>query len=744
MAPLTALLFIFTGAGLWCIVRESPELGLEARVIKRTFHLLWLGRAFAAAVFLLGTLHLSSLAFHWNLGMDHLGFMEATSVIPPARSAPATMADFVLLSVGMFLASTPRFPRLFQFIVFLGSLVAWLGLSRYVYGGDPLLPYSMMAPHTAVTFLILSGGILNCRPNFGLVALLSSDSAGGEVARRLVPSALGVPLILGWLRLIGERSGWYGTEAGTALLVLGNILVFGGLIWGSAAGLHRTDIARKEAEQILRRQASLFDQSYDAVIVWEWKGSIIFWNRAAERMYGFSRGEAVGSICRNLLQTSAQNGMESLLQSLEEHRFWEGEIQHKKKNGKRILVETRMVLFDEGERTYVLETIREIGEKRLLEAQLRQSQKMEGIGRLAGGVAHDFNNMLGVILGCAELLQESSDLQSVRSRSEEIRTAAERAANLTRQLLAFSRKQILEPKTIDLNLLLSDMSKMLVRLVGEDVEVRTLLQSDVWKVLLDPGQVEQILMNLAVNAREAMPKGGKLTFETQNVDFDDTYTQMHVSIAPGPYVMICVTDSGIGMDAETQSRVFEPFFTTKASGTGLGLATVYGAVKQSGGFIWLYSEPGKGTTFKIYFPRVECPAESAAPEKTEAHVPQGSETILLVEDFESLRDVTREFLRMAGYTVIAAGSGSEALRLGEQHHGAIQLLLTDVVMPHMSGTELAIKFKQCHPEARVLFMSGYTAGAIVHHGVLDDGVALLPKPFTRSVLTQKVRDFLKA
>jgi signal transduction histidine kinase len=378
------------------------------------------------------------------------------------------------------------------------------------------------------------------------------------------------------------------------------------------------------------------------------------------------------------------------------------------------------------------------------EEQLRQSQKMEAVGRLAGGVAHDFNNLLGVILGCAELLAESTDWSQVQKRAEEIRKAGQRAAELTRQLLAFSRKQMIEPKVIDLNVKISEMTDMLKRLVGEDIEIRTSLPADIGRVRADPSQIGQILMNLVVNAREAMPNGGNITIETQNVDLEEEYAGSHTSVLSGRYVMIAVSDSGIGMDAETSARIFEPFFTTKPSGTGLGLATVYGAVKQSGGNIWVYSEPGKGTTFKIYFPRVDGSVDSAGATERNAATSKGNETILLVEDSDSLREVTKEFLKIAGYNVVEARDGKDALRVARILEERIHLLLTDVVMPGMSGRELADEIQQMHPETRILFMSGYTSNVIVRRGVLDEELNLLTKPFTRSGLTQKVREMLNS
>lgn len=501
---------------------------------------------------------------------------------------------------------------------------------------------------------------------------------------------------------------------------------------------------RRLSEDKLRLQASLIEQAYDAVFVWQREGAIHFWNRAAERIYGYSKAEAIGRVSHQLLQTSTEGGIEGVLESLAQTGKWEGELHHTRRDGRRIIVESRMIQISEAGRAQILETNRDVTEQRLLEDQLRQAVKMEAIGRLAGGVAHDFNNLLGVILGSAELLATSKDWEAVRTRAGEIESAAKRAANLTRQLLAFSRKQVLEPKILDLNARIREMADMLGRIVGEDVRFSFQLSPDAGRAKLDPSQVEQILLNLVVNARDAMPNGGAIVVETENASLDETYCKSHSNVTPGRYVMLAVSDSGVGMDAHTQAHIFEPFFTTKASGTGLGLATVYGAVKQSGGHIWLYSELGKGTTFKIYFPLVEEEASEfeqppAAPARSSC-----SETVLLVEDSESLREITKQFLQLAGYVVADSCNAAEALRFAREHPQPIHLLLTDVVMPGMNGRELAGQFQQLHPETRVLYMSGYTANAIHHHGVLDEGIALLPKPFTRASLTEKVRELLDA
>ncbi|MFN8669997.1 MAG: PAS domain S-box protein [Gemmatimonadaceae bacterium] len=381
---------------------------------------------------------------------------------------------------------------------------------------------------------------------------------------------------------------------------------------------------------------------------------------------------------------------------------------------------------------------------RRTEEKFRQSQKMEAVGRLAGGVAHDFNNILTAILGNGEYLAQKLRNDPLLADVEEIIAAGKRAATLTRQLLAFSRKQVLEPRTLNVNTVIAGMHAMLGRLLGEDIELKLLLHSAPHLCFVDPGQVEQILLNLVVNARDAMPDGGRLTIETTNVNLDETYVIHHPDATAGPHLMISVSDSGSGMSREIQSHLFEPFFTTKPAGkgTGLGLSTVYGIVKQSGGTIWVYSEPGQGTTFKIYLPRAESPEETPAPPRPAMAHRGGRETILLSEDDPQVRTIVSAMLRRAGYHVIEASNGGEALLICEQHGGAIQLLLTDVVMPKMNGKQLADRLRTLRPELKVLFMSGYTENVVVHHGVVDSGIDFLQKPITAESLLPKVREVL--
>ena len=512
-------------------------------------------------------------------------------------------------------------------------------------------------------------------------------------------------------------------------------------------------LLRKQHEEALRRSEarhrSLVESAVYGMYHSSLDGKFLDVNPALVKMLGYSSAEELMAVdmARDIYLDSDQRA--AVIHAYRESGCLEScELRWKRKDGRPITVRLSGNVFkDEHGETLGFEMIAEdVSERRALEEQLRQSQKMEAIGRLAGGIAHDFNNLLTVIKGYSELmLDELGDADPLQSEVDEIKKAADRAASLTRQLLAFSRQQVLAPKVLDLNSVVGNMDKLLRRLLGEDIDLFTVLEPGLARVKADPGQVEQVIMNLAVNARDAMPHGGKLTVETANVDLDENYTRDHVSVKPGSYVMIAVTDTGTGMTEKVKSRIFEPFFTTKeiGKGTGLGLSTVYGIIKQSGGYIWVYSEMGIGSTFKVYLPSVEAPVE--LPTNLQQPAPRrGSETVLLVEDEDGVRALMRQVLHRHGYNVLESRHGGEALLMCERHSGKIDLLLTDVVLEQMSGRELAERLLKVRPEMKVLYVSGYADDAIVHHGVLNAGAAFLQKPFTTEALARKIRYVLDA
>ena len=452
----------------------------------------------------------------------------------------------------------------------------------------------------------------------------------------------------------------------------------------------------------------------------------------------------------NITQTVPPEQLETVRQmiarKLAGDRITAYELEIIAKDGRRIPVEvnTALIIHD-GVAVGIQGIARDVTERKKLEQQLRQAQKMEAIGLLAGGVAHDFNNLLTVIIGYSDLtIGRLRDDDPLQLNLEEIRKACNFAASLTRQLLAFSRKQILQPRVLDLNSVVAEMGRMLRRLIGEDVELRTVLTPDLGNIRADPGQIEQVLLNLAINARDAMPVGGKLTIETQAVSFNEELADQPFAVSAGSYIKLLVTDTGIGMDEETVARIFEPFFTTKEAGrgTGLGLSTVYGIIKQSGGCILVHSELGRGTTFAVYLPQVDAGSEEYKLSTANQGHLQGSKTILLVEDDGTVRRTVSKILETYGYQVLEARNGGSALLLCEQYKKPIDLLLTDVVMPEMSGRELADRLASQHPEMKVLYMSGYTDDVIVHHGVLNEGIAFIQKPFAVDVLARKIREVL--
>jgi PAS domain S-box-containing protein len=507
-----------------------------------------------------------------------------------------------------------------------------------------------------------------------------------------------------------------------------------------------TDEKRKEQQR--RLLSTVLESAVNAVLITDAEGRIRWVNAAFTALTGYSPEEVVGQNPRILKSGKHDEAFyQKMWDTISRCNTWHGQLVNRRKDSSLYTEETTIlpVLGAYGEIASFVSIKRDITLEVDLTRQLHQAQRLEAVGQLAGGVAHDFNNILTIISGNAELALGDLTPQDPTSEAlREIMEASRRAAALTRQLLAFSRKQILQPRVLDLNALVAGTEKMLRRLIGEDVVLRTRLQPNLSAIKADPGQLEQILMNLAVNARDAMPQGGELTFETENVDIHETYSGLGgVQVHSGGYARLTVTDTGQGIDEETQSRIFEPFFTTKEKdkGTGLGLSTVYGIVKQSGGYIWVESEPGKGTSFMVYFPQVDSTPEQLRPQTT-ASVTGGGETILVVEDDSKLLKLASSILKRGGYDVLTAGNGAEALQLVEAKPQTIHLLVTDVVMPGMSGRVLSERIRTVRPAIRVLYTSGYTDDAIVHHGVLHAGTNLLEKPYSQKTLLGEVRRVL--
>ncbi len=516
-------------------------------------------------------------------------------------------------------------------------------------------------------------------------------------------------------------------------------------------------LERARERQALRRHERLVREIIDAnpslIFVKDWEGRFVLVNQATAEIYGTTVDGLVGKTDADFNPNAEEvahflRDDREVMASGRPKFVPEEPVTNPHTKQTRWFQTIKLPLRLPGEEAVtMLGVATEITERKLLEEQLLQSQKMEAVGQLAGGVAHDFNNILTAIVGYSDLLAaELGDNAQQREDIEEIRKAARRAAALTRQLLSFSRKQVLEPRIVDVNGVVLNLDKMLRSLMSENIELETQLAEDLDAARVDPNQLEQVIMNLAINARDAMPDGGTVTIETANATLGEDYAAKHVSVIPGDYVMLAVTDTGCGMTEATKARIFEPFFTTKPAGrgTGLGLSTVYGIVKQSGGNIWLYSEPNKGTTFKIYLPAVDALPEDigkAAPVEAER---QGSGTVLVVEDDEQLRRLTHRALAAQGYEVLEADRGRSALDAARRHEGPIDLLVTDLVMPDTNGPKLAETLRAARPGLRVLFMSGYPDGAIVHHGMLEAGVAYLAKPFTTEAITRKVREVLEA
>jgi PAS domain S-box-containing protein len=508
--------------------------------------------------------------------------------------------------------------------------------------------------------------------------------------------------------------------------------------------------AREQADERLRFQARLLDVVAQALVATDGAGRVAYWNRFAEALYGKTRDEAIGQpILAALPFDVPPDQQQEIVDALRAGNSWAGETAFTLPDRGDLFVTSVISPIQDGNGNtagFVAATS-DITERRRLEKQLQQAHRLESIGRLAGGVAHDFNNLMTAVIGLAEI--GGRDLPAdhpARADFREIRETAERAAALTQQLLAFSRRQFVQPRIVDLNDVVARTDAVIRRLTGADVDVSARLSPDLWRVRADPEQVERVLLNLALNARDAMPAGGKLLIETANISLDDAYAAARPAVQPGDYVMMAVTDTGTGMTAGVMAHIFEPFFTTKGfrSGTGLGLSTCFGIVKQAGGHIWAYSEPGCGSSFKVYLPRVRVASDLPCARPLPADLPRGTETVLVADDEPGVRRVIARLLRQLGYQVLEAADGEAAAAIAHAYGSNIHLVITDVVMPGMGGRELAQAVRRINPRARTIFMSGFTANAVIEHAAVDPGCAFLPKPFSPALLAHTVRETLDA
>ncbi|MGI8618957.1 MAG: ATP-binding protein [Gemmatimonadaceae bacterium] len=751
--------------------------------------------ALGAVVAVIGAATISQYLFDIDLGIDQILFDEVNEAQPsstPGRMAAISAVAFMLIGSALAIVGreTPKRHRLAQLFALAAGALALSALLGFIYGAISTVGPGQgvqIAIHTALALAVLAAGTLALEVRAGWFPILFSKYAGGQLARRLLPLAFIVPLGLGALQSIGEWAGLGELLAGSAIVAVITMLAFAGVIWRTARTIDETDVQWQASEQARLTLSAQADAAKQSVIgeraareaaeraVREKDDALTLLTLVLESSpVGFALFD------RNLRVQRLNQAFANITGArVHDHFVWMADDvipEHSEQIARALqqVIETGLPVLnsvrvgkqrDSGRRQHLLSskypirtreggiigvgmTLVDTTERFELESQLQQAQKMEAIGQLAGGVAHDFNNVLTAIKSFGELVNTSLDPGSpLREDIGEIIAAADRGTALTRQLLAFSRQQRLEPVVVDLNSIAEGVGKLLSRLIGTDVHCETILSPSLGRVLADPGQMEQVIVNLAVNARDAMPNGGTLRIETSNVTFtgeDAARITGHGAARAGDYVVLTVSDAGQGMDFATQNRIFDPFFTTKdpGKGTGLGLSTVYGIVAQSAGYITVASAPGQGTTFHIYFPRVYAEMAAATVSVVAEPAPENSETVLLVDDDDAVRTVLKRILARAGFNVLAAASAREAESIANGHAGSIQLLMTDLMMPEMNGDELAHRMREARPEIKVLFISGYTDGAVAERGLIRPDDLFLAKPFTLEGAVAKVREVL--
>jgi PAS domain S-box-containing protein len=743
MKPNTATLFVLLGSAVLILLR-APVGPAHA-----------LARGIAGVVILVAVLTLVEYAGGVDLGIDQRLIRDPSS---NGRMAAATAVCFLLLGTAtVFLRTRVGHRPVSLLLVLFPALIAVVVLLGYLYNVPALYRLgftSSIALHTAILFALLVFSIAFADPHLAPVSTLVSRGIGGTMVRRLLPVAILAPALLGWLRLMGQRAGLYGTEYGVAIEIGGTMLVLVVVIWVIGRQLDRVD-ADRLIEQ--RNYRVIFENNpLPMAFVGLKDRTLLEVNNATLAAYGYTRQEFQEINPTDIFVPDENMDLEAFrrVTSSGKDMVRAGPINHRNKNGAvmRVLVTSHQVMF--GTRPARFVVIEDVTERERLERQASQSQRLESLGQLAGGVAHDFNNLLGVILNFAMFAKEKiaavdggADRKSLEAAGKDIDKvirAGQSAAALTHQLLAFGRREVIRARPLQINSVVTELTPLLRRTIGEHIQMTTSLADDLWMALMDPGQLEQVISNLCVNARDAMPDGGKLIVATENVAVDQVYASGRPGLKPGNYVCLRITDTGTGMDEQTLQRVFEPFFTTKEKGhgTGLGLATVHGIVNQVGGYISIYSEPGVGTRVNVLLPATERIAVPAQEPPAAPDVVATGGTVLLVEDAEDLREVAERILSRNGYVVITAADGPAAIKAAAENRGRIDLLLTDVVMPHMQGPELAAKIAESHPDIRVIYMSGYAQPILGAKGTLAPGIDLIDKPFTEAVLLARVRHAL--
>ena len=772
MKPATATALVAIGLSLWLQARTRYS-NVAAFV--------------GGLVAVLGAVSFGDLVFGGHFAFDRPWLASSD---PVSRMSPLTAFDLTALGLALAVSARPSRAWLAQILSVLAMLVATIVAIGYVYRLSNLVGlggYTTMAPHTDLLLLVASLGILFLHPDHGLMAVYTSDSLGGKTARRILPATIAIPIGLGWLRLQGERHGWYDPRVGPPMLIVGTMILLSIVVWLNARMIAKVDAKRQDFEEELRRtneslegrvaektaqlaesravaaeSAEMFFQLFefapDALVAVDADGRIDRTNIRAIELFGYGRGELVGRPVDVLVPDRFKKDRSSDWAAFirAPHAKTMGadlELTGKRKDGSEFPVEIVLSPASSPHGPLGLAVIRDLTERRRTEALTREAeeriqtgQRMEALGQLAGGVAHDFNNMMTVVTGYSELLlARTSDDDPSHKPLQEIKKAGDRCANLTGHLLAFSRRQVLQPAIVDLGSIVADLNEMMPVLLGEAIAVTVTVATDLWQVRTDQAQIEQVIVNLVVNARDAMAGDGRLTITVRNRVIDQSAAEAYPEIVAGEYVVLSVADTGHGMDEQTRARVFDPFFTTKpvGQGSGLGLSTAYGFIKQSGGYIHLESELNRGTTVHVFLPRAASPASSAAVPKART-MPGGDETILLTEDEKSVRAFLRDVLGQAGYQLLEATDGLSAIALAERHQGPIHLLISDIVMPGMNGGELADALTATRPETRLLLISGYAQHFVVEHTATQTGAPFLLKPFTADELLSRVREILDA